>query len=118
MEYGMKEIKAFLRPERMDSVVHALDDAGFHAMTVIPVQAIGTLADPQRWHLATLLMKRFSSVYKLELICHDRDVDRALRLIRELGRSGQPGDGAVFVSSIERAVKIRTGEEGVDAIEG
>lgn len=113
----MKEIKAYIRPQKSDAVVHALDDAGFHAMTVIPVQAMGALSDPEHWNLGSPLMKRCSSVYKLELVCQDEDVDRALHLISELGRSGHPGDGAVFVSDVLHCVKIRTGELGVDAVE-
>ncbi len=113
----MKEIKAYLRPEKVDAVVHALDDAGFHAITVIPVYAIGSLADPRVHKISVLALKSCSNICKLEMICHDEDVQRAVHLITELGRSGYPGDGAIFVSTVDRAIKIRTGEEGVDAVE-
>lgn len=113
----MKEIKTYLRPEKVDAVVHALDDAGFHALTIIPVYAIGSLRDPRNKELSPLALKNSSNVCKLEMICHDEDIDHALRLITELGRSGYPGDGAIFASTIDRAIKIRTGDEGVDAVE-
>jgi nitrogen regulatory protein P-II 1 len=106
-----------VRPENIDAIVHALDSAGFHAMTAIAVSAIGELADPSQSKLSTAFMKRYSGVYKLELVCHDDDVDTILHLVTSLGRTGWHGDGVVLVSDLERFVKIRTGEEGNKVIE-
>lgn len=113
----MKEIKAYIRPEKVDAVVHALEDAGFASLTIIPVDALGALADPKREHLSELYASRCSGVCKLELVCRAEDVDRAIRLIVEIARSGYSGDGIVFVSEVSQAVKIRTGVEGREAID-
>jgi nitrogen regulatory protein P-II 1 len=113
----MKEIKAYLRPTKVDSVVEALTDAGFSAITLIPVHAVGGMADPETLHISARYVRRCSGICKLELVCCAEDVDRALRLIQELGYSGYAGDGMVFVSGIERALKIRTKAEDRDALE-
>ena len=113
----MKEIKAYLRPAKVDSVVEALMDAGFSAITLIPVHALGGLADPETLHIAPEYVSRCSGSCKLELVCCAENADRAVRLIQQLGYSGYAGDGMVFVSSIERVVKIRTKVEGPEALE-
>ncbi len=113
----MKEIKAYLRPTKVDSVVESLTDAGFSAITLIPVHAVGSLADPESLHISSQYVRRCSGICKLELVCRAEDADRAVRLIQELGYSGYAGDGIVFVSGIERAVKIRTKVEGPEALE-
>jgi nitrogen regulatory protein P-II 1 len=114
----MKEIKAYLRPEKVDAVVHALDQAGFGAITLIPVNAVGRMADPEQLQISPAFVQRCSAVCKLEFVCRSEDAENAVRLIVQVGRSGYPGDGAVFVSDIETAVKIRTGDRGLEAVDG
>ena len=113
----MKEIKAYLRPTKVDSVVEALTDAGFQAITLIPVHAVGALADPKSLHISSEYVQRCSGICKLELVCRSEDTSRAVRLIALLGYSGYPGDGMVFVSDVEYAMKIRTKIEGPEALE-
>ena len=108
----MKEVKAYLRVSKMDDVVHGLEEIGVKAMSIIPVEGIGALADPERKELSLAYVKDYSTVYKLELVCRDDDTDRILCIIAKLARTGSHGDGVIFVSQVERAVKIRTGEEG------
>jgi len=114
----MKEIKAFVRPESIDSIVHALEDAGLLALTVIPVQAIGELGDPSRSRFSPSFFERYSNVFKLELVCRETDVEQALDLIVRLGRTGQPGDGIVYVSPVSEVIRIRTGERGGEVLDG
>ncbi|MCB1163873.1 MAG: P-II family nitrogen regulator [Candidatus Krumholzibacteriia bacterium] len=114
----MKEIKAYLRPECLDPVVHALEAEGFDAMTVIPVQALGMLADPRELRFSPVLIERYSRSVKIEIICRDDDAERAVDLIARLARTGEAGDGLVAVSSVEHLVKIRTGQSGPEALAG
>ena len=105
----MKEIKAFIRPESVDAVLHALEDAGLGDLTLIPVQAMGALMDPEDARFSTEFLERYSRVTKLELICSDEKVERALDLILRLARTGLPGDGVVSVTSVDELIRIRTG---------
>jgi len=113
----VREIKAFIRPESIDPIVHALEDAGLHALTVIPVQAIGDLIDPSKSRFSPSFFERYSSVFKLEMVCRDTDVEHALNLIVRLGKTGLPGDGIVYVSPVEEVVRIRTGDRGREVLD-
>ncbi len=113
----MKEIKAYIRPEVADRVIHALESLGAKSMTIIPVQAIGELSDARHSHMSTLYIKPYSQIFKLELICRDEDLDRLVSAIRGQAHTGEAGDGIISVYAVERAVKIRTGEEDAAALD-
>ena len=108
----MKEIKAFVRRSMIDEVVHGLRSVGVKAMSVISVDGIGALADPQGSELSRSYITNYSTVYKVEIVCRKADVDLIVATIKDLACTGLAGDGVIFVSNIERAAKIRTGEEG------
>lgn len=108
----MKEIKAYVRRSLVHEVVDALERAGFECMSVLDVPGLGLLADPEKFKYSTEFIKPYSTVVKIELACKDEDVDRAVEIIKCTGRTHQPGDGIILVSPVDRAVKIRTGEEG------
>jgi nitrogen regulatory protein P-II 1 len=114
----MKEIKAFVRPSETDPIVHGLESIGVGAMTITTVDALGTLVDEQHRRLSTQYVKRYSCVHKIEIVCREEDVDRIVSLIRRVGHTGEPGDGIIYVSGVERAVKIRTGGEDAAALDG
>lgn len=112
----MKEIKAYVRHHIMaQRVIDALVQDGISGMTVINVEAIGAECDPQNWHISEYV-QMYSRVVKLEIVCTDEEVGRFVRIIKENGHTGFKGDGMVFVSDIERAVSIRTGKEGDEAL--
>ena len=108
----MKEIKAYVRRSKMDDVVHGLKAIGVKAMSVIPVEGIGALADPEASELSLSYITNYSMVYKLEIVCRADDATLIVNTLRELAHTGSRGDGVIFISDIERAVKIRSGEEG------
>lgn len=108
----MKEIKAFVRRSKMDDVVHGLKRIGVKALSVIPVEGIGALADPKVSELSLNYITNYSMIYKLEIVCRASDAGLIVKTLREIAHTGAKGDGVVFVSTIERAVKIRSGEEG------
>ena len=112
----MKEIKAYIRPDMIERVVDALDEAGISGMTVIHVQAIGAGSDPAHQKLSVELARKYSQVVKLEIICEDEEGEQFLELICRSGRTGQKGDGMVFVSDVAEALSIRTGRRGVEAL--
>lgn len=112
----MKEIKAYIRPEIVERVVDALEEAGISGMTVIHVQALGAESDPERQKLSMELARKYSHVVKLEIICADEEEPKFVELIRQQGHTGQRGDGMIFVSEVNQAVSIRTGRHGVEAL--
>jgi nitrogen regulatory protein P-II 1 len=114
----MKELKAYIRPTLLNTVIQELEKAGAKDMTVIRVDALGALADSEldRWHIIRKYDEKYYRVAKLEIVCKDDDADRFREIIRERGHTGEKGDGRVFISWIEDAVNIRTGQRGEDAL--
>lgn len=112
----MKEIKVYLRKERVDEVVHALRAAGVTHMTVNHVRALGSGVDPKHFGVSFETGTTYTEKAKLEFVCSEQQVDALVPVIQAAARTGQPGDGIVFVSPIDGAIKIRTGIQGKDAL--
>ena len=112
----MREIKAYLRPDRADDVIRALEETGIPGMTVIDLTAIAGLADPRSKRFSTRYTARYSQIVKLELVCEAEDVDKLVEIIRQEGYTGHPGDGKIFIASIDEAISIRTGKRGRAAL--
>jgi nitrogen regulatory protein P-II 1 len=108
----MKEVKAYVRVGVVQEVVSALESAGFYCMTMIDISALGNLADPARSKYSIEFTERYSKMARLELVCEDDDAGKVVEIIREKGCTHQSGDGIIFVLPVDRAVKVRTGEEG------
>lgn len=113
----VKEVKAFVRRSRIDAVVCELRSMGIKSLSVIAVEGVGALADPADDSLSLEYVTRFSKVYKVELLCQEKDVDEVVALIQKTAHTGEAGDGLIFISSVERVLKIRSGKEGHAAIE-
>ncbi len=105
----MKMIRAFVRPEKEQEVVLALEGAGFPALTKMAVFGRGKQKGLQVGPI------HYDELPKLQImmVVEDKDVDRVINIIMEKARTGFIGDGKVFVSPVETAYTIRTGEEGL-----
>ena len=112
----MREIKLYLRKDRVDAVVHALRDAGVRQMTVSHVHTLGNLADPEHVRISFETGTTYTEHAKLEFVCSEPDVEVLIPVITAAARTGDPGDGIIFVSPVERAVRIRSGAEGREAL--
>ncbi len=112
----MKEIKAYVRCKKAETVVEALEGIGITDMTVIDVMGIGELADPQKARYSVECVEKYSKLAKIEVVCRDQDTDRVVKTIRQAAYTGLPGDGIIFVSPVEKAVKIRNGLTGDQAL--
>jgi len=108
----VKEIKAYVRVRILERVVSALEEAGFCCMTIIDVSALGYLADKKESKYSIKFVEKYSKMAKIEMVCRDDQVDKAINVIKEHGCTHQSGDGIIFVAEVDRAVKIRTGAEG------
>lgn len=114
----MKEIKAYVRPERLANVVSRLEQEGARDLTVTRVDAIGALADTEKDRLRFFrnYAEKYSDIAKVEIVCTDAEVNRFVNVLRETSCTGERGDGRIFVMNVERTVNIRTGDEGDKAL--
>lgn len=112
----MREIKVYVRRETLEPVLRALRDAGVAHVVVNHVQSFGSGIDPQHWRISMEAGTQYSEHAKMEFVCAEGEVDEFVRVIRQHAHTGAPGDGVIFVSPVDRAIKIRTGVEGRPAL--
>lgn len=113
----MKLLKAFVRTSKIDEVIRALETAGCPGITVSRVHGVGYGYDPMLFTLSPSEYRRTLEVSKLEIVCREEDADRLLSVLVAAARTGDRGDGILFVTPVERAVRVRTGEEGPAVVE-
>jgi nitrogen regulatory protein P-II 1 len=108
----MKKIEAVIREERLDAVKKALEEHGIHGMTVTEVSGRGQQKGISlQWRVGEYRVD-FLPKLKVEIVCHDEDCDIAIEAIMKAAKTGRIGDGKIFVSHVEAAYRIRTGETG------
>lgn len=112
----MKEIKAFVRCEKAEEVVQALEGAGAVGINLIEVMAVGPNIDPSQYKYSIFCVEKYQKVAMLQTVCRAEDVDRLVGALRESAYTGMKGDGMIFVSDVEKVVKIRTGAENEAAL--
>ncbi len=112
----MKLITAIIKPFKLDDVRDALGEVGVTGMTVSEVKGFGRQKGHTELYRGAEYVVDFLPKLKLEIAVPDDDADRVVEAIVETASSGRIGDGKIFVSDVERAVRIRTGEEGDDAL--
>lgn len=112
----MREIKAYIRPERVEEVVRGLHDAGVSHVTLTHVRSLGSGVDPSDRRMSLEAGEWYTENTKLEFVCTEPEVEKLLGIIARCARTGERGDGVIFVHPVERAVKIRTGVEGHEAL--
>ncbi len=112
----MKKIEAIIRPEKLDAVRHVMENVGCSGMMITEIEGHGKQKGLIRqWRGKEYKVELLPKV-KIEAVVKDRDVDRIIIAITEAARTGDFGDGKIFICPIENAVKIRTGEKGEAAI--
>ncbi len=106
----MQKIEAIIRPEKLEVVKTALEDLDHAGMTLTEVRGHGTQRGvTEQWRGRTFAVEYLTKV-KIELVVKDDEVDAILERIVDAARTGQVGDGKIFVSPVTRAIRIRTGE--------
>lgn len=112
----MKKIEAIIREEKLDAVKSALQKLGYLGMTVSEVSGRGRQGGlVLQWRVGDYKLELLPKI-KIEVVVLDEDVTKALNAITRTARTGEIGDGKLFVLPVENAVRVRTGEEGVNAI--
>ncbi|MFA5732291.1 MAG: P-II family nitrogen regulator [Acidithiobacillus sp.] len=112
----MKKIEAIIKPFKLDDVREALQEMGLAGMTVTEVKGFGRQKGHTELYRGAEYVVDFLPKLKLEVVVSDDMADRAIEAIEQAARTGKIGDGKIFVSSVERVVRIRTGEEGDEAV--
>lgn len=112
----MKKIEAVIKPFRLDDVREALSEVGVMGMTVTEVRGFGRQRGHTELYRGAEYVVDFIPKVKLEVVVNDDQVDACVDVIANASRTGKIGDGKIFITSVERVVRIRTGEENADAI--
>jgi nitrogen regulatory protein P-II 1 len=112
----MKKIEAIIKPFKLDEVKEALQAIGVQGITVIEAKGFGRQKGHTELYRGAEYVVDFLPKVKLEVILADSMLNEAIEAIKSAAQTGRIGDGKIFVSSIEQAIRIRTGETGSDAI--
>ncbi|PKM47777.1 MAG: transcriptional regulator [Firmicutes bacterium HGW-Firmicutes-8] len=112
----MKKIEAIIRPSKLDEIKDALGLFGIHGMTVTEVIGCGLQKGKKEVYRGTEYTIDLLPKIKIEIVVRDKWVDEVIRIFINTARTGEIGDGKIFVYAVENAVRIRTGEGGEEAI--
>jgi nitrogen regulatory protein P-II 1 len=115
-EAQVKKVEAVIKPFKLDEVKEALHEVGVSGMTVSEVEGFGRQKGHTELYRGAEYVLDFVPKRKLEMVVEDALVERVVEAIAAAAKTGRIGDGKIFVSPIEEAIRIRTGERGSDAI--
>jgi nitrogen regulatory protein P-II 1 len=113
---GMKKVEAIIKPFKLDEVKDALNEVGIQGMTVTEVKGFGRTGGKKEVYRGSAYVVDFVPKVKLEIVVADDIVLQVIDAIEKSARTGRIGDGKIFVTPIDEAVRIRTGERGEEAI--
>ena len=112
----MKKIEAIIKPFKLDEVKEALQEVGLQGITVTEAKGFGRQKGHTELYRGAEYVVDFLPKVKIEIVLADELVDKAVEAIQNAARTGRIGDGKIFISSVEQAIRIRTGESGPDAL--
>ncbi|UXM83368.1 nitrogen regulatory protein P-II [Shewanella seohaensis] len=111
-----EKVEAIIKPFKLDDVRESLAEIGITGMTVLEVKGFGRQKGHTELYRGAEYMVDFLPKVKIELVIQDDLVDQAIDVIVETARTGKIGDGKIFVTDVERVIRIRTGEENEEAV--
>ncbi|MBL4612422.1 MAG: P-II family nitrogen regulator [Emcibacter sp.] len=112
----MKKIEAIIKPFKLDEVKEALHEVGLSGITVTEAKGFGRQKGHTELYRGAEYVVDFLPKVKIEIVLSDDLVEAAIEAIQTAAKTGRIGDGKIFLSNIEEAIRIRTGETGDDAI--
>lgn len=112
----MKKIEAIIKPFKLEDVREALTEAGICGLTISEVKGYGRQKGHTETYRGAEYKIDFLPKVKLEIVLADDQVERCIEVISATAKTGKIGDGKIFVFEVERAIRIRTSEEGDDAV--
>ena len=112
----MKKIEAIIKPFKLEEVKENLGAAGIHGMTVIEVKGFGRQKGHTELYRGAEYIVDFLPKIKIEIVVQDEDLDKAVDSILAAAKTGRIGDGKIFISDLEKVIRIRTGETDNKAV--
>ena len=112
----MKKIKAIIKPFKLEDVKKALNDIGVNGMTVSDVKGFGRQRGHKEIFRGAEYQVDFVPKIQIDVVVDDDLSDKVIEIIKDKAQTGKIGDGKIFISSLEEAIRIRTGETGLNAI--
>lgn len=112
----MRKIEAIIKPFKLDDVKEALGEIGIQGMTVSEVKGYGRQKGHKEIYRGAEYDVDFVPKLKIEIVTEATRVDQIVEMIRKVANTGKIGDGKIFIIPVERAIRVRTGEEGYDAL--
>ncbi len=112
----MKKIEAIIKPFKLDEVKEALHEIGLQGITVIEAKGFGRQKGHTELYRGAEYVVDFLPKVKIELVIEDDMLERAVEAIMQAAHTGRIGDGKIFITSVEEAIRVRTGERGKEAI--
>ncbi len=113
---AMKKIEAIIKPFKLDEVKEALHELGLKGITVVEAKGFGRQKGHTELYRGAEYVVDFLPKVKIEIVLEDNMVERAVEAIMQAAHTGRIGDGKIFISTVEEAIRIRTGERGGEAI--
>ena len=113
---GMKKIEAIIKPFKLDEVKEALHEVGIKGITVVEAKGFGRQKGHTELYRGAEYVVDFLPKVKIELVVEDGIVERAVEAIQQAAKTDRIGDGKIFITDIQDAIRIRTGERGGDAL--
>ncbi len=112
----MKKIEAIIKPFKLDEVKEALQEVGVQGLSVIEAKGFGRQKGHTELYRGAEYVVDFLPKVKIEVVLDDDQVEAAVEAIVDAAKTGKIGDGKIFVSDVSQAIRIRTGEEGAEAL--
>ena len=112
----MKKIEAIIKPFKLDEVKEALHEIGLQGITVTEAKGFGRQKGHTELYRGAEYVVDFLPKIKIEIVADDGLIERAIEAIQKAAHTGRIGDGKIFLSTVEEAIRIRTGETGIEAI--
>ena len=112
----MKKIEAIIKPFKLDEVKEALQDIGVQGLSVVEVKGFGRQKGHTELYRGAEYVVDFLPKVKIEVVIDEAMTERVVDAIQQAAQTGRIGDGKIFISTIDEAIRIRTGERGTDAV--
>ena len=113
---NMKKIEAIIKPFKLDEVKEALHDVGIQGITVLEAKGFGRQKGHTELYRGAEYVVDFLPKVKIEVVIDDAMTERVVDAIQNAAQTGRIGDGKIFISTIDEAIRIRTGEKGINAV--
>lgn len=112
----MKKVEAIVRTEKLEEIKEGLLKAGVKGLTISQVLGAGNQKGHKEFYRGAEVNINLLQKVKIEIVADDQHADEIVKTIRECAKTGEIGDGKIFVYNVENVIRIRTGESGVEAI--